>query len=280
MLFSPICAGETLDAFTSPKSNYLLAALPPAVYSRLLPHLEATTLVIDQTLFPPAGPLQFAYFPTDSIVTLAYTVEEGSMAKAWPVGREGMVGISLLLGSLHRDNRADVQFGGLAYRIAASALWSEFRRAGALQRLLLRYVFALMTQASQLSVCNLYHSTEQRLCRFLSRAFDRVSGGEICITQTRIAMLLGVRREGITEIALQLQDAGIIKYVRGRITLVNRSSLDARACACAKIIRRAFADVSCKPVIRGQDAQKFAATPRSPAAGAQDHVLHSPAADY
>jgi CRP-like cAMP-binding protein len=237
--------GKIMDASTiMPTANQLLASLPAAALRRLLPHLEATTLSVDQTLFPPAGPLQFAYFPTSSIVTLSYAIEEGAMAKAWPVGREGMVGISLFLGSPHRDNQASVQFGGLAFRISASALRSEFQRAGALQQLLLRYVFALMTQASQLSVCNLYHSVDQRLCRFLSRAFDRVNGHEVFITQARIATLLGVRREGVTEIASRLREAGIIKYWRGHITLVNQKKLESRSCACGGIIRRAFAAVS------------------------------------
>jgi CRP-like cAMP-binding protein len=233
-----------MNTSTIPTANQLLAALPAAAYRRLLPHLEAITLAVDQTLFPAAGPLRFAYFPTDSIVTLAYAIEEGAMAKAWTVGREGVVGISLFLGSPHRDNRAVVQFIGRAFRISAAVLRNEFRRAGALQHLLLRYVFALMTQASQLSVCNLYHSTDQRLCRFLSRAFDRVNRDEVFITHARIGLLLGVRREAITEIALRLQKARIIKYRPGHITLVNREKLEARACACGEIIRRAVASVS------------------------------------
>jgi hypothetical protein len=231
-------------ASTIPTANQLLAALPAAAYRRLLPHLEATTLAVDQTLIPAAGPLQFADFPTDSIVTLAYAIDEGAMAKAWPVGREGVVGISSFLDSPHRDNRADVQFGGRAFRISAAVLRNEFRRTGALQRLFLRYVFALMTQASQLSVCNLYHSADQRLCRFLSRAFDRVNSDEVFITHARIGLLFGVRREAITGIALRLQKASIIKYSRGHMTLVNREKLEARACACGGIIRRAFASVS------------------------------------
>jgi hypothetical protein len=225
-------------------ANQLLAALPRAAYRRLLPHLEATTLTVGQTLFPRAGPLPFAYFPTESIVTLSYAIEEGAMAKAWPVGREGMVGISLILRSPDRDNRADVQFGGLAFRIAASVLRGEFGRGGALQYLLLRYVFALITQASQLGVCSQHHTIEQRLCRFLSRAFDRVSGDKIFITHVRISQLLGVRRESITEVALRLHEADIIQYSRGHVTLINRKRLEDRACTCGGIIRRAFAAVS------------------------------------
>jgi len=209
-----------------------------------LPHLEATTLTIGQTLFPPTGPLQFAYFPTESIVTLSYALEKGAMAKAWPVGREGMVGISLILGSPDRYNRADVQFAGIAFRISASVLQDEFRRGDALHRLLLRYVFALITQASQLSVCGQHHKIEQRLCRFLSLAFDRIGGDKLFITQERMGRLLGVRRGTITEVAGRLQQAGIIQYSRGHMTLINRKKLEKRACTCGGIIRRAFAAVS------------------------------------
>ena len=162
------------------------------------------------------------------------------MAKAWPVGREGMVGISLFLGGPKRYDRADVQVGGLAFRLSASALRAEFRRAGALHHLLLRYVFALITQASQLGVCNHYHPIEQRLCRFLSRLFDRVSGDEVVMTHERMGELLGVRRETITTVASQLQAAGIIGYRRGHIKVISRTKLDKKACVCGAIIRRAF----------------------------------------
>jgi Crp-like helix-turn-helix domain len=230
-----------LDASTTPKANRLLAALPEAAYRRLLPNLEATTLRVGESLFSPAGRLQFAYFPTSSIVTLSYPIEEGgAMAKAWPVGREGMVGISLFLNGLTHDNRADVQVHGLAFRLPASTLLVEFRRASAFQHLLLRYVFALMTQASQLGVCSHHHPIEQRLCRFLSRLFARVSGDEVAITHERMGKLLGVRRESITEAALKLQAAGIIEYGRGRVKLISRKKLEARACACDALIRRAF----------------------------------------
>lgn len=227
----------------TPMANQLLAALPKAVYRRLLPHLEVTTFTVGQRLFPPAGPLQFVYFPTDSIVTLLYALEEGAMAKAWPVGREGVVGISSILGNSNRDNRAVVQVGGLAFGISASVLLAEFRRGGALQRLLLRYVFALITQASQLCLCSQHHMIEQRLCRFLERAFERVNGEELFITQERMSQCLGVRRESITEAALQLQQAAIIQYHRGHMTLLDRKKLEKRACACSGIIQRAFESV-------------------------------------
>jgi hypothetical protein len=225
--------------------NQLLAALPAATFRRLSPHFESVTLTVGECLYPAAGKLRFAYFPVDSIVTLSYAIGDRAMAKAWPVGREGMIGICLILGGPRRRyDHAEVQFQGTAWRISASALLAEFRRGGALQRVLLRFVFASITQASQLSVCNLYHSADQRLCRFLSRGFDRVNGKDLVITQSRIAALLGLRREGITDIALKLQEAGVIKYSRGSITLLDRRALEKRACACDEIIRHAFAAVS------------------------------------
>ena len=234
-----------MGAPNSPSANQLLAALPWDAYRRLLTNCDEIHLANEETLFEANSPLQFAYFPANSIVTLSYAVEEeqGVVAKAWPVGREGVVGISAILGNPQLDSRADVQFAGLAYRIPVSDLLAEFHRADALQRLLLRYIFALITQASQLGVCNLHHPIEQRLCRFLSRTFDRIEGNEVFVTQERIGRILGIRRESITESASRLQQAGIIEYCRGHVTLLNRKMLDKRACACGGIIRRAFAAV-------------------------------------
>ena len=226
-------------------ANRLLAALPEAAYRRLLPDLEATTFQVGDVLIRPAEPLEFVYFPTDSVVTVSYAVnEDGAMAKAWPVGNEGMVGISLILGGLERDKGADIQIGGTAFRLPAAVLLREFGRAGALQHLLLRYVFALITQASQLGVCSHHHPIEQRLCRFLSRVFDRVAGEEVALTQERIARLLGVRRVSITQAAVQLQESGVIAYRRGHVRLVSRKKLEERSCACASIIRLTFEAVS------------------------------------
>jgi len=226
------------------KDNRLLAALPEAACNRLLPDLEPIALPIGETLISPATRVRFAYFPTDSIVTVAYAVEEsGAMAKAWPVGCEGMVGISLFLGGSKPNERADVQVGGRAFRIPAAALLAEFQRAGAVQHLLLRYVFALVTQASQIAVCINYHDTDKRLCRFLMRLFDRLPGGDVAMTHERIGELLGIRRSTISQIALQLHSEGIIDYRRGRIQLISRAKLEQRTCACGEIIRRAFDEV-------------------------------------
>jgi hypothetical protein len=231
-----------LDALAPPRENELLAALPEATYQRLVPDLEAIRLEVGEVLPHPAG---YAYFPTSAILTLSYALdEEGDpMAKAWPVGREGLVGISIFLGDPKHDNRADVQIAGLAFRLPAAALLNEFKRAGTFQHLLLRYVFALVTQASQLGVCNHYHPIEQRLCRFLLLGFDRVAGDRIAFTQERIAMLLGVRRVSITHAASRLQSEGIIEYQRGHIKLISRKRLQERSCVCGLLIQRAFQSV-------------------------------------
>jgi hypothetical protein len=234
-----------MDPAANPKANALLAALPEAAYRRLLPDLEATTLRDGEALLPPTGSMKYAYFPTSSIVALLYDVDHaGTPVKAWPVGREGMLGISLFLGVPKFVSRADVQIGGAAFRIPAAALISEFRQAGMLQQLLLRYVFALIQQASQLCVCSHYHPVEQRLCRFLLRSFDRIGGNEIGFTQQRIATLLGARRVSVTQAARRLQADDLIEYVRGRVTLVNQEKLEERSCVCTAIIRRAFEAVA------------------------------------
>jgi hypothetical protein len=236
---------QSMETTASTKANALLAALPQAVYRRLLPELQATTLHSGEVLCRPNGLMKFAYFPTNSIVAAMYgTDEAGSMAKAWPVGREGMLGISLFLGVARLDNQAEVQVGGTAFKIPAAALLTEFRQAGALQHLLLRYAFALIKQASQLGVCSHSHPIEQRLCRLLLLAFDRVGAEEIDLTQQRIAELLGVRRVSITQAAIRLQNDRLIEYVRGRVRLLSREKLAERSCVCAKIIARGFAAVT------------------------------------
>ena len=233
-----------MQPVATPRRNNLLCALPALDYGRLLPSLEAVDLPPAMVLFEPGAPIEFAYFPTESVVTLSYAIEKRVMAKAWSVGREGMVGISLFLETPNRDSRAQVEAGGLAFRLPAAALMTELRRAGALRRVLLRYLAALLTQCSQLCVCHRHHTLEQRYCNFLLRVFAEQSSKSTLITQRRIGLLLGVRRESITEIACRLQQAGIIDYRRGRITLLERKSLQNRACTCDGIIRRALACVA------------------------------------
>jgi CRP-like cAMP-binding protein len=222
----------------------LLAALPDVVYRRLLPRLEARALRPGEPLLPANESVEFAYFPTTSIVALLYDVDSaGLRANAWPVGREGMLGIAQVLGVPNSVTRAEVLIGGTAFRLPAASLLAEFQRASALKNLLLRYAFALITQASQLGVCSHYHTVEQQHVRFLLRAFDGVSSERIDLTHRRIAELLGVRRVSITRAAGKLQADDLIEYVRGRVTLINRKKLEERSCVCTAIIRRAFADV-------------------------------------
>jgi len=223
------------------RQNHLLAGLPAAVYRRLLPRLDYVALPAGCVLFRPRGKLQYVYFPVTGIVTMAYGIDrQGATAKAWPIGNEGMVGISSFLGTPIRSNRAEVQIAGHAFRLDANVLRAEFRRGGVLQQLLLRYVQAVITQASQLGVCNHYHSLNKRLCGFLLRAFDQMPTNELAITQERIAHLLGVRRIGVGAVAAGLQAAGIIRYARGRILLLNHRKLEARACVCHTVIEQEF----------------------------------------
>jgi len=225
----------------SPRQNHLLAALPAAVYRSLLPRLAYVALPTGKVLQRARGGLQAVYFPVEGVVALSYGVNgQGAPANAWPIGIEGMVGVSSFLGAPTRKARAEVQIAGHAFRLDADALREEFRRGGALQRVLLRYVQALIAQASQLDVCGHFHTLSERLCGFLLRAFDQMPTDELDITQARIARLLGVRRVGVSEAAGSLQAAGIIRYVRGHILLLDRRKLEARACACHAVIEREF----------------------------------------
>ncbi len=225
----------------SPRQNHLLAALPATVYRWLLPRLACVALPAGKVLLRTQGRLQSVYFPVDGVVALSYGVDgQGAPANAWPIGNEGMVGISSFLGASTRKARAEVQIAGHAFRLDADVLREEFARGGALQRLLLRYVQALIAQAAQLDVCGHSHTLSERLCGFLLRAFDQMPTDELDITQERIARLLGVRRVGVSGAAGSLQAAGIIRYARGHILLLDRRKLEARACACHAVIGREF----------------------------------------
>jgi len=195
----------------SPNQNHLLAALPTAEYERLVAHLEPVPLRLGEMLYEPGGQLQHAYFPTTAIVSLHYVTESGASAESAGVGNEGVVGISLFMGGDTTPSSAVVQTAGHAYRLEGRVLKQEFNRAGMMQRLLLRYTQALITQMSQTTVCNRHHSVEQQLCRWLLMALDRVPSRELVMTQELVAGMLGVRREGIRDAAGQLQRAGLIR---------------------------------------------------------------------
>ena len=222
----------------SPNQNFLLAALPTAEFNRLEPHLEPFPLALGEILFEPGGQLQHAYFPITAIVSLHYVMESGASSETAGVGNEGVVGISLFMGGDTTPSSAVVKIAGHAYRLDRRVLMQEFQRAGLMQGLLLRYTQALITQMTQTAVCNRHHSVEQQLCRWLLSTLDRIPSGELIMTQELVASMLGVRREGITEAAGALQQAGFIRYRRGHISVLDRSGLEARSCECYAAVKR------------------------------------------
>jgi CRP-like cAMP-binding protein len=222
----------------SPNQNHLLAALPTVEFEPLTAHLELVPLALGEMLYEPGGQLQHAYFPTTAIVSLHYVTESGASAETAGVGNEGVVGISLFMGGDTTPSSAVVQTAGHAYRLERRLLKQEFNRAGALQRLLLRYTQALMTQMAQTAVCNRHHAVEQQLCRWLLLTLDRLPSNELVMTQELVAGMLGVRREGITEAAGKLQRAGFISYRRGHIAVLDRSGLETRACECYSVVKK------------------------------------------
>lgn len=222
----------------SPNQNYLLAALPTKEFDVLAAHLELVPMPLGEFLYEPGTQLQYAYFPTTAIISLHYVMESGSSAETAGVGHEGVVGISLFMGGDTTPSSAVVQTAGYAYRLDKSLLMKEFNRAGSLQKLLLRYTQALITQMAQTAVCNRHHSVEQQLCRWLLLTLDRLPSNELVMTQELVASMLGVRREGITEAAGKLQHAGIISYRRGHITVLDRSGLEVKTCECYAVVKK------------------------------------------
>lgn len=223
-----------------PNRNHLLAALPAAEFERLAAHLEPMPMPLGQMLYEPGGQLEHAYFPVSAIVSLHYVTESGASASVAGVGNEGMLGVPLIMGGNTTPSSAVVQTAGHAYRLERRLLKEEFDRRGPMQRLLLRYTQALMTQMSQTAVCNRHHSVEQQLCRWLLTTLDRVDSGEIVMTQELVAALLGVRREGITEAAGRLQHAGVIRNRRGHIAVLERAGLETRVCECYAVVKKEF----------------------------------------
>ena len=227
-------------AIMTPKQNHLLAALPAEIFERISPHLELISMPLGEVLYESGGQLQHVYFPTTAIVSLHYLLESGASAKIAGVGNEGVLGISLFMGGNTTPSLATVQTAGCGYRLKGRLIMEEFNRAGPMMRLMLRYTQALMTQISQTAVCNRHHSIEQQLCRWLLLTLDRLPSQELTITQELIAGMLGVRREGITEAAGNLQRAGLISYRRGHITVLDRSGLESRVCECYNTVKKEF----------------------------------------
>jgi CRP-like cAMP-binding protein len=223
-----------------PRQNHLLAALPADEFALILPKLELVPMPLGEKVCEPGIQMRYVYFPTDCIVSLLYVMEDGASAEIAVVGNEGVVGVSLFMGGESTTSWAVVQSAGHAYRLKAQLLKNEFYRAGPMQRLLLRYTQALLTQMAQTAVCNRHHSVDQQLCRWLLLSLDRLPSNELVMTQELIANMLGVRREGVTEAAGALQRAGLITYSRGKITVVDRPELEKRVCECYAVVRKEF----------------------------------------
>jgi CRP-like cAMP-binding protein len=223
-----------------PKNNHLLAALPPDELQRWLPQLEPVEMSLGQVMYESGRTLSHVYFPINSIVSLLYVMENGASAEIAVVGNEGLVGVSLFMGGDSTPSRAVVQSAGHGYRLKAQLMKDEFSRAGPVMHLLLRYTQALITQMAQTAVCNRHHSLDQQLCRWLLLSLDRLHGAELVMTQELISNMLGVRREGVTESALKLQSAGLIRYARGHITVLDRPGLEKRTCECYAVVKKEY----------------------------------------
>lgn len=224
----------------APRRNQLLAALPSLDWARWAPHLELVPLSLGQVLCESGERVRHMFFPTTAIVSLLYVLESGASTEIAVVGREGLVGISLFMGGGTTPSRAVVQSAGEGLRMRADRLMSEFEQSAVVSHLLLRYTQALITQMAQTAVCNRHHTLDQQLCRWLLLSLDRIDGNELLMTQELIANMLGVRREGVTEAAGRLQQQGLIRYQRGRITILDRAGLEKRSCECYAVVKEEY----------------------------------------
>ncbi|MEO8673668.1 MAG: Crp/Fnr family transcriptional regulator [Tahibacter sp.] len=229
-----------MERCPDPRKNQLLAALPAAEWARWLPALEAVEMPLGEVMYESGSAMTHVYFPTTSIVSLLYVMENGASAEIAVVGNEGIVGISLFMGGESTPSRAVVQSAGVGFRLPGQLLKEEFNRSGPVLHLLLRYTQALITQMCQTAVCNRHHSLDQQLCRWLLLSLDRLQGADLAMTQELIANMLGVRREGVTEAARNLQQAGLIRYRRGHITVLNRDGIELRTCECYAVVKNEY----------------------------------------
>ncbi len=230
-----------MNIYPDPRNNKLLAALPEAEWQILLPQLERVELPLAKVICEPGCILNHVYFPTTAIISILYVMENGDSTEISVVGNEGVIGISLFLGGESTTTRTVVQSAGEAFRLKAEVLKSEFSRSAPFMHLMLRFTQALMAQTAQTAACNRHHSMDQQLCRWLLLSLDRVDGNELKMTQELIANMLGVDREVVIEGALKLQNAGLISYVNGRITVLDRIDLKNRACECYELIKAEYA---------------------------------------
>ena len=236
----PTIAENIMATAQDPRLNQLLAGLPAAEWQRWEPHLEFVKLPLGTVLHEPDSELEHVFFPTTAIISLLYVMASGASAEIASVGREGLLGIALFMGGHSTPSRALVLCAGEGFRLPAAVIKEEFERSPAVMHLLLRYTQALITQMAQTAVCNRHHALDQQLCRWLLLSMDRLSGNELAMTQELIANMLGVRREGVTEVAVKLQQTGLIRYSRGRITVLDRKGLEARACECYGVVKKEF----------------------------------------
>lgn len=227
-----------MSAARLPQRNLLLAALPEVVQERLAPNLKLVEMPLDKVLYEPGDRIGHVYFPTESIVSLLYVMENGASAEISVVGNEGAVGVALFMGGQSTPSRAIVQSAGHAFRVSGQAFMTEFHRHQDLQYWMLRYTQALITQMAQTAVCNRHHNIDQQLCRWLLLSLDRLPDYHLVMTQELIANMLGVRREGVTEAAGKLQAEGVIEYHRGHITVLDRPKLEKLCCECYAVVKR------------------------------------------
>jgi CRP-like cAMP-binding protein len=225
-------------SLTDPRDNQILAALPDEEGARLFPQLKLIALPLGMSVYESGDIQRYIYFPTDSIVSLLYVLKNGASAEIAVVGNEGAIGVTLFMGGETTPSRAIVQSGGFAYRLSSRALKEEFNHHGHMLQVLLRYTQALITQMAQTAVCNRHHSVDQQLCRWLLLSLDRLSGARLDMTQELIANMLGVRREGVTTAAGKLQKLGVIRYARGRITVIDRAKLEKLSCECYAVVKK------------------------------------------
>jgi CRP-like cAMP-binding protein len=224
----------------SPSQNQLLAKLPLSVQQSWFPQLELVDMPLGAVVYESGATLSHVYFPSTSIVSLLYVMKNGASAEIAVVGKEGIVGVSLFMGGDSTPSRGVVQSAGKGFRLAGQVMKDEFGSGGPVLHLLLRYTQALITQMSQTAVCNRHHSLNQQLCRWLLLSLDRLQGNELVMTQDLIANMLGVHRGGVTESALELQNAGLIRYKRGRITVLDRNGLEKRSCECYAVVKKEY----------------------------------------
>jgi CRP-like cAMP-binding protein len=231
---------QPMDPAPDPRQNWLLAALADAEWQRLVPHLQPVAMPLGQVLFDSGRAPAHVYFPTSAIVSLLHVMKDGASAEIAVVGNEGVVGISLFMGGHSTSSQAVVEAAGAGFRLEAALLMQEFDRGGPVLHLLLRYTQALITQMAQTSVCNRHHALDQQMCRWLLLTLDRLRGNELVMTHELLSTILGVRRASISDVAGALQKDGLIRYERGRITVLDRAAIEQRSCECYTVVKKEY----------------------------------------